>query len=256
MPFIAVPRIELGRWFDEPFGKLWTSYNEKIGKPLQSMTKPPRFIVTTSKGRTFDLSRLEDRTKAIYYKIKYAARSLEELTKMYEAQLEALKQKNDLLGGSVKLTEDLSFHTDVFFSFLHSAMDYSSWMLYYTYDVKLIPQHVTLKKVVENLSSKKRKDVPATLRTLKKEFQVPGWIFEFEGYRDYVTHFARLETTRQIRFSAETGLEVSIFLLPDDPTVVPVTYAKKRELVPYCNNTILSVIGTVSIVFDAVAAAL
>jgi hypothetical protein len=250
-------RIELGQWFDEPLDRMWSSYNENLGRRLERMTTPPFFKITTSKGRTFDLRQFEDRTSSIYYKIKYAALSLEELIRMYEAQLDAIKKKNDLLGDTVRLTDSLPFHVDVFFSFLHSALDYSSWMLYYTYDVKLIPQHVTLKKVVENLSSRKRKESSPIFSSLKKEFNSSGWIYEFEGYRDYVTHFARLVPSRQIRFSADTVLaETSIFLLPDDPTVDNVTHEKSRELVPYCKQTMLSAISTISTVFDAVAAAL
>lgn len=250
-------RVELGQWFDEPLNKMWSSYNEKIGKRLAGMAEPPLYLITTGRGKTFDLRQFENRTSSIHYKIKYAAMSLEELSKMYEAQLEAIKQKQDLLGNTVRLTEALLFHIDIFFSFLHSALDYSSWMLYYTHDVKLIPQHVTLKKVIENLSSKKRRGSNPLFTKLKAEFKSPGWIFEFEGYRDFITHFARLVPNRQIHFSADTGrTETTIFLLPDDPTTEPLTYEKDRELVPYCKDTIVLAINAISSVFDATASAL
>jgi hypothetical protein len=251
-------RIKLGKWFDEPLDKMWSSYNEKIGKRLAPMAQPPLFLITTSKGRTIDLRQFEDRTSSIHYKIKYAAMSLEELTKMYQAQLSAIQDRHDYLGNTVRLTEALLFHTDIFFSFLHSALDYSSWMLYYTHDVKLIPQHVTLRKVVENLTSKKRKAINPLISKLRRDFEGPeGWVFQFEGYRDYTTHFARLVPQRQIHFSSDVGkMETTIFLLPDDPTVQPHTFEKNRELVPYCKETMISVIRTISSVFDVTASAL
>lgn len=245
-------KINIGKFFDDSFDYLVQTYNDEIGKTrLRQITPPfPNFIAQTRKGRTFDVREFEHTIQSIDYKLRYAAVSLENLLSLYQGKLDDIRKTGNPYAGGDSVSEDLIFHSDVFMSFIHGALEYSSWLFWFVFDTGLTPKQVTLKQVARELM-KKKTGIPL-FRFLENEFCRTGWISELESYRDYVTHFGALEPNFQVSF--RQGItRTRIFLLPDDPTIKPSTYKREIELVPYCNKTLARCIALITEIYRVIA---
>ena len=247
-----IKRIELGPEIEKSFDNMILEYNN-IVTFLNEIPEEKRIFkrIQTKAGTSFDFWAFAHRINAILYKLIYAGRSLEYLQKAYNDRLNSFDNAHPfkILTDERPISEDLVFHTDVLFSFTSSALDISSWILHMTLGTNLPENRVKFDKVIEFLASSKRGSVDPLFTKLKSEID-KGWLSEFDSYRDYVTHYSYILPKRGFRWTAESRMiEVTFFMLPDNPKIFPQKYDKRKELVPYCNDVYIKSINVIRDIF-------
>jgi len=245
----------LGRVVEEA----WASYLNSANQIADCLDKHfahtkegeqlPPIRLKERNGVEFDIRRLVMQLSAVDYKLAYAASSLDYLTKEYKKREQKINQDHFADGGPV--SEEVLFHIDVFFCFLSSALDFAAWILDLVFEIELKDTHVDFVNVIRHLSHRENCD-ELLFKRLNEEIET-GWLKEFFGYRHYVTHWSFIVPHHQWKWTAkDKTIEVTVFMLPDDPRASPVAYEKGVELTRYCEEVLTNTLNTISEVFGQV----
>jgi len=107
--------------------------------------------------------------------------------------------------------------------------------------------------MVEYLAGKKRVTTDPLFQRLKAEIE-SGWLYHFSKYRHYANHWSFIVPQWGWKWTAKNEtIETTIFMLPDDPMEFPARYERRLELVPYCEEVLVSTLETISKIFDIVS---
>jgi len=246
-------RIEL----NEKVKNAWDSLVQRNNKIIDLLNKVyekkgPLASIGTKNGFSVDVHRLADEMQAILYKLRYASVSMEFLSKEYKKREEKIRV-DQFINTDMKITEDLVFHIDVFFSFVQSALDFSGWVLHLVLGTKLPDASISFRNMVEYLAGKKRVTTDPLFQRLKAEIE-SGWLYHFSKYRHYANHWSFIVPQWGWKWTAKNEtIETTIFMLPDDPREFPARYERRLELVPYCEEVLVSTLETISKIFDIVS---
>jgi hypothetical protein len=190
---------------------------------------------------------------ALDYKVRYAESSLQYLSKEYRRR--EMKAGPDGLMVPEPVPEEVIFHIDVFFSFMASALDFSGWILHLVFSTKLAETEIGLVNLVRHLTDSESGSVHPLLKELRTDVDT-GWLKEFLAYRHFVNHWCFIVPHYGWKWTAhDKTVETTIFMLPDDPRVVPIrnaTHRKRRELVSYCEEVLVNSLETINDIFGLV----
>lgn len=232
--------------------KAWASYLNSANEVVDCLDRHfahakeekqiPPFRIKKRSGAEVNISRLAEQIIAVDYKLRYVIKSLDYLMKEYKKREEKLNQNHFADAGPI--SEEVLFQIDVFFWFLSSALDFLGWILHLTYGTELKETDVDFVNVIRYLSRTENRGEPL-FKKLKEEIDA-GWLKKFFGYRHYVTHWSFIVPRYGWKWTAEAKtIEVTIFMLPDDPRASPVTYEKRVELTAYCEEVLTNTLNTI-----------
>lgn len=239
---VNLPEIIHAKW-DE----MLVPYNSIIVK-LNEFGWTPSF--TTRRGIVVDIGDLASRTEAVRFKLLWAAKSLEYMAEFYGKYVGSFKNSMLAMAAST-IPDTFIFNADAFFCFAYSALDIVSGIIDLLVETGIKKRRVHFTTVLDYLVGQSPFARPV-FTELKTESDT-GWIGEFRQYRVFVTHHAITRPRSQFRYiTSDRKAEINLFMLPDDPGKIPVTYEKKRELVPYCQEVLVKELDVIKVLFEFV----
>jgi len=246
-------RIELPETFHNTWNQMIDSYNKIIDRVNENSFDhyKPTAAFETLDGTLVNLTEFSDKIKSILYKLRYASASLAQLREVY--QQKAGKLEDAMKAMTESISEEFVFRMDVFFSFAYSAFDIVAGILHMVTRTGLQDNEVYFATVIPKLVSSTSFSANQLFIDLRKESE-SGWIYDLRQYRVFGAHYALVPLVKEFRYLAkDQSTEINLFMLPDNPKKRPFTYNKKRELVPYCEGTLIKEFDVMTQLFDYVA---
>jgi len=238
-----LPEIYHSKW-DEVLVRhdsIITKLNEYLGNLTRSFT--------ARRGTIVDIDELGSRMEAVYYKLLWAAKSLECLMEFHGKCAGSLEDR--FRAATSGVPDAFMFNADTFFYFAYSALDIVGGIIDLLVETGIEKHRVFFTTVIEYLASEQSPFVRPVFVELKTESET-GWIHEFRRYRVFVTHHAIIQPQSLISGGIDRKSEITLFMLPDDPDRIPATYEKKRELAPYCQEVLLKELDAIKVLFEFV----
>lgn len=242
---LNVPEIIHTKW-DE----MLTPYNSIVSKVKERSSNRFEQSFTTRYGIVVDLRDFAYRMESLLYKLRWAARGLEQMLEVYGKYSGSLDAS--IRGITAPIPEDFIFYEDVFFYFAYSALDIVGGIIDALVGTDIAKRKVYFSTVLDFLASSRSPYAGCLIDELKKDSET-GWIHEFRQYRIFVTHHSAIYPRTQFSYIASSKTaEVNLFMLPDDPSEVSFTYEKKRELAPYCQEVLARELDVMKVLLEFV----
>lgn len=243
---INVPEIIHSKW-DEmltPYNSIITKLNERSSDRFVHSFK-------TRYGIIVNLRDFASRMHSVLYKLRWAAKSLEYLLKVYGKYTGSFHAS--MQGMADSIPEDFIFHEDVFFYFAYSALDIVAGIIDTLIETAIDNRKVYFTTVLNFLASSRSPFAGSLIDELKRDSDT-GWIREFRQYRNFVTHHSAIRPRSRLSHTASSQTtEINLFMLPDDPSETSFTYEKKkRELAPYCQDVLARELDVMKVLLEFV----
>jgi len=241
---LKLPEIVHSKW-DEMLG----AYNPIITR-INQIAGTGSVAFETSSNRTVDVNEFASRMDSAIYKLYWACKSLEYIMEFHEKHTGSIDSAQR--GITEPVPDGFIFNADVFFCFAYSALDIAAEVIHMMIRTGIEEDNVYFTSVLNSLTSSKSDYAGDTLNELRRESE-SGWIREFRQYRIFVTHHGTTRPRSQFRYTAKDHtIEISLYMLPDDPNKRPLTYKKKRELAPYCLEVVVKELGVMRVLFELI----
>jgi len=242
------PKLKVPDIIHTKYDEMLIPYNNIASKVNELSSNPFEQNFTTRNGIVVDLREFASRIESVLYKLRWAAKGLEQVLNVYDKYGGSLDAR--LRGMTDTVTEDLIFYEDVFFYFGYSALDIVAGIIDKLVETGIERRNVYFTTVLDFLASQDSPYARSTFTELQRD-SYTGWIHELRQYRIFITHHSRIPLQSQfIHSQSDKTTEINLFLLPDDPSETPCTYEEKRKLGPYCVEALSKELDVVKVLLE------
>lgn len=221
-----------------------SAYNAIVAK-INQISGSMTFRATS--GKNVDGAELASRLESVLYKLYWACKSLEYIVEYHEKHAKSID--DSLRSMTEELPNTFPFNADVFFSFGYAALDLAAEVIHMMVETGIDEDHVYLTNVLDFLTKAESIYRDSLLCNLNTESKA-GWLHQFRQYRVFVTHHGIVQPSSHFEYTAsDHTVEINLYMLPDNPKKRPPTYEKKRELAPYCTETMVKELEAMAVLF-------
>jgi len=242
-------RLDLPEIIHTKWDEMLTPYNSIAFKVKDRSSNHFEQSFKTRYEIVVDLRDFAYRMESVLYKLRWAARGLEYILRVYGKYTGSIDAS--MRGLMDPIPEDFIFYEDLFFYFAYSALDIVGGIIAMLVETAIDKRNVYFTTVLNFLASSRSPFEGSLIAELKKDCDT-GWIYEFRQYRNFVTHHSAIRPRVRFSHTPSMATEINLFMLPDNPSETSFTYEKKRELAPYCQEVLARELDVMKVLLEFV----